>query len=74
MKYFIEKSMNAVRHYDIVDFSIFKICLVSTGILFGACFSSFFNKKVIKVLLLLTTVISLLAVLYKTFFIDYEEA
>lgn len=42
MKKLINHLMRAVRYYTAADFAVFKIYLISVGILLGAYFSSFF--------------------------------
>ena len=42
MKNLIEKLMDKVKRFSILDFAIFKITLLSAGVLLGTYFSSFF--------------------------------
>lgn len=42
MSNIIKKLMNAARYFTVADFTIFKLYLLSAGILLGAYFSSFF--------------------------------
>ncbi len=38
----IKNLVNAARHFTATDFAVFKICLLTIGILLGAYFSTFF--------------------------------
>lgn len=46
MKNFINKLVNAAHQFTGLDFAIFKICLLTIGILLGAYFSVFFLKYI----------------------------
>ncbi len=38
----IQRLVNAAHRFTAVDFAVFKICLITIGILLGAYFNSFF--------------------------------
>lgn len=40
----IQQLMKAVQHFTIVDFALFKICLIAIGILLGTYLSAFFSQ------------------------------
>lgn len=42
----IKNLMNAVRQFTAFDFASFKICLLSSGILLGSYFCSFFMEYI----------------------------
>ena len=42
MKSLVEKLMDKARRFSAVDYAMFKVTLLSVGVLFGAYFSSFF--------------------------------
>ncbi len=46
MRKFINHLMICVRHYTAADFAVFKIYLISAGILLGAYFNSFFLNHI----------------------------
>lgn len=72
MKKFLEKSLAAAQNYDLVDFAIFKFCLLGVGILFGSTFASLFRKKLSRLLVGAATLFSLLYLLYKTFYAFFD--
>lgn len=41
MKSFMNKSLDAARKYNLLDWAVIKICLVGIGILLGVYFFSF---------------------------------
>lgn len=47
MKNLIRNLVNIARQFTSTDFAVFKICLLSIGILFGAYFSMFFMNNII---------------------------
>jgi len=46
MKEFIDKAMNAVNRYNVVDFAILKTCLIAVGVLFGVNYKKFFKRHI----------------------------
>lgn len=46
MNNFIKNLLNAARRFTATDFAVFKICLLSIGILLGSYFSCFFQNYV----------------------------
>lgn len=44
MSKLIQRLMKTVQHFTVVDFALFKICLVTIGILLGTYLHSFFNQ------------------------------
>ncbi len=70
MKNLINKTLNASRKYNILDYGLLKICLISLGILLGASFSQFFLKNLSIIWAIF--IISYIWILYKTF-IKYKN-
>lgn len=42
----IKNLINAAHHFTAIDFAVFKICLLSVGILLGTYFSIFFQNYI----------------------------
>ncbi len=49
MKNLISRMLDAARHFTGFDFVIFKICLLSIGILLGTYFAIFFQSWIVIV-------------------------
>lgn len=49
MKNLIPRMLDAVRHFTGFHFAIFKICLLSIGILLGTYFATFFHSWIMIV-------------------------
>ncbi len=49
MSNLIKNLVNAARRFSGMDFAIFKVCLLTIGILLGAYFSDFFTKYILEV-------------------------
>lgn len=62
MKKLILRLLEAARHYTAVDFGIFKICLLSVGILLGTYWAKFFLKyrSIVWIIAILALVIVLI--------------
>lgn len=60
----IKKMINAAHNFKAMDFAVFKICLLSVGILLGTYFSIFFQNYItlIWVVAVLTWVILIIQV------------
>jgi uncharacterized membrane protein len=65
MKGFMDKAFHAGRKYTALDFAIFKLCLISLGILAGAYFAHFFLN--LTTLLWIIFILSYIFVMYRTF-------
>ncbi len=58
MKKFIEHVLKATRKYNVMDWSILKVCLIALGIILGTYFASFFRTilPIVWIILILTYV------------------
>lgn len=64
MSNFIKNLIESAHHFTGLDFAVFKICLISIGILLGSYFSCFFMQYTLIVWVI--AVISLVWLLNKT--------
>jgi hypothetical protein len=75
MKNWLDYLMAQARRYTVIDFTFFKLVLISLGILLGSYFAAFFQS--IIVLIWIIFVVSYVAVLKATFrkstASDFEE-
>ncbi len=44
MKKLIDRSLKAARKYNVLDWAVFKFCLISLGIILGTYFAIFFRS------------------------------
>jgi hypothetical protein len=65
MSAFINRLLKAARNYTVMDYTFFKITLVSFGILLGAYFLQFFLNYTSMIWIIF--IISYLWVMYRTF-------
>ncbi len=65
MKALFLKINNVVRHFNVFDVGILKLCLFSFGVIFGVYFFSFFNG--IKFVLWIVFALTWLYIVIKTF-------
>lgn len=65
MKSFMNKSLDAARKYNVLDWAVIKICLVGIGILLGVYFIQFFSS--IFPIVWMIVIITWLWVMIKTF-------
>lgn len=68
---FIEYVMNKAQKFNILDFTMFKVCLLSFGLWLGARFSKFFRKY--KGILLFSFLVSYIFLIWRIFFYDDEK-
>lgn len=61
----IDFAMNSVGKFTVMDFAIFKLCLVSLGAILATCFTDFFKKY--KVFVIIAFVASYVYLLYRLF-------
>lgn len=65
MQSFIERSINAGRKFNVLDFAVFKICLMCLGIIAGMYFAQFFLG--LAALLWVIFIVSWVFIMYRTF-------
>ena len=65
MKKLINRVLDSTKNYNVFDFGILKITLISAGILLGAYFSKFFLSNIALVWIIF--IISYVIIMYKTF-------
>lgn len=58
-------SMDRLKGFSVLDFGIFKTCLISFGILIGARFAKFLKK--FEIFVLLTFIASFIFLVYRVF-------
>ena len=61
--------VNRSQHFDMLDWAIFKTCLVSLGVLIGSWFAKFFKR--LAPLMMVVFVASWIYLFWRMFF-DYE--
>lgn len=52
MSNLLHRLVSATHHFSAIDYAIFKICLLTIGILFGAYFSPFFQTYILVIWLI----------------------
>jgi len=65
MKNLINKALNSTKNYNIFDFSILKLSLITFGILLGAYFSKFFLSIILFIWIVF--IVCYAMIMYKTF-------
>lgn len=65
MKKLIEFALGKASKFGILDYGIFKLCLFTLGVIFGAYFSSFFLEYISIVWILF--IVSYIYLMYKIF-------
>jgi len=65
LKKLINRALDSTKNYNVFDFGILKITLISAGILLGAYFSEFFLSNIALVWIIF--IISYVIIMYKTF-------
>lgn len=72
--YFTDYAMERMGDFNVLDWAMFKSCLVSFGILVGSCFSGFFKKlKPILTMVFIFTWIFTMIKLFAPLFYEYVE-
>lgn len=64
-------SMEKARGFSMLDFAVFKVCLLSLGIWLGAQFSRFFKR--FRVFVLLSFVASCIYLIWRLFLCDADD-
>ncbi len=68
---FVENVLEAARNYNVVDYTLFKFCLLAIGVLLGVYFVAFWEQYL--ALVWLVAILTYIFIIYKTFFVYYKR-